>query len=153
MAVCRLRAESDLSALIDLWVASWQKAMPRIDFEARRSWFPGHLAALEAGGVQTICVFDAQGAMLGFVTINPKTHHLDQFAVEPHAWGSGVAQCLLDEARSLSPQELTLDVNADNPRAIRFYEREGFKRAGEGINALSGLRTLRMQWKPGLVIR
>jgi putative acetyltransferase len=145
---CRPRTEADLQALTDLWVASWQKAMPQIDFEARRAWFPNHLAGLEAGGARTLCIFDAQGTMLGFVTINPKTFYLDQLAVAPQAWGSGVARRLLDEALRLSPQELMLDVNEDNQRALRFYEREGFERIGEGINALSGLKTLRLRWAP-----
>ncbi|WP_083931629.1 GNAT family N-acetyltransferase [Methyloferula stellata] len=146
---CRPRAESELSALVDLWVASWQKAMPQIDFEARRDWFRDHLSGLEAGGFQTICAFDMQGIIVGFVTVNPKTHNLAQLAVTPDAWGSGLASQLLAEARRLSPEALVLDVNEDNPRAIRFYQREGFVRTGEGVNALSGLKTLRMQWRLG----
>lgn len=122
--------------------------MPQIDFEARRAWLRDHLSGLEASGFQTICAFDTQGIMLGFVTVCPKTHDLAQLAVTPDAWGSGLASQLLAEARRLSPQALVLDVNVDNPRAIRFYQREGFVRTGEGVNALSGLKTLRMEWRP-----
>lgn len=145
--VCRPRADGDLSALIDLWVASWRKAMPQIDFEARRTWFRDHLSGLETDGFQTICAFDTQGSLLGFVTVNPQTHDLAQLAVTPEAWGSGVAPWLLAEARRLSPQALVLDVNEDNPRAIRFYEREGFAHIGDGVNAISGLKTRRMRWQ------
>ncbi len=144
---CRPRADGYLPALADLWVAAWQKAMPQIDFEARRAWFGDHLLGLEAGGFRTICAFDAQGIMLGFVTVNPKTHDLAQLAVAPDSWGSGVAARLLDAARHLSPRALVLDVNEDNPRAIRFYEREGFAHVGNGVNALSGLKTWRMRWQ------
>jgi putative acetyltransferase len=42
-----------------------------------------------------------------------------------------------------------VDVNQDNPRAVRFYEREGFRRLHEGVNPNSGLRTWRLEWRRG----
>jgi putative acetyltransferase len=138
--------EADRDSLIALWVASWQKTMPAIDFDARRTWFDGHLNRLEAAGFETICAFDPAKILLGFVTLHSRTHDLDQLAVKPSAWGSGVAARLLNEARRLSPDTLLLDVNQDNPRAIRFYKREGFSCIAEGINITSGLKTLRMRW-------
>ena len=72
--------------------------------------------------------------------------YLDQLAVAPEAKGSGAASLLLTEARRLSPGSLTLDVNQDNSRALRFYEREGFERIAEGINPHSGLRTWRLRF-------
>jgi putative acetyltransferase len=146
---CRAIVKDDLDGLITLWVLSWQAAMPQIDFEARRSWFRDHLYHLKAAGFETVCACDATGVILGFVTVNPHTHDLDQLAVAPFAWGNGVALRLLTEARRLSPDALVLDVNCDNPRAIRFYEREGFLRIGEGSNALSGLKTLKLRWEAG----
>ncbi len=145
---CRLYVEGDRETLIALWVASWQETMPAIDFDARRAWFAAHLENLEAAGFKTICAFDPANILLGFVTLNADTHELDQLAVTPSAWGSGAAARLLNKARYMSPDALVLDVNFDNPRAIRFYEREGFACIGEGINATSGLKTLRMLWKP-----
>jgi putative acetyltransferase len=82
--------------------------------------------------------------LLGFVTFDPATAYLDQLAVAPEAKGSGAASLLLNEARRLSPDGLTLDVNQDNPRALRFYEREGFEKIGEGTNPRSGLKTWRL---------
>ncbi len=146
--IFRKRDKGDIAALVDLWVLSWQQAMPQIDFEARRDWFRGHLGDLEDTGFETICAFDQGGVLIGFVTLNPLTHDLAQLAVSPAAWGGGIAPGLLAEARRLSPQSLVLDVNCDNERAVRFYEREGFQRVGEGINPLSGLKTWRMTWQP-----
>jgi putative acetyltransferase len=143
------RAEKDLSRLADLWVASWLEAMPEIDFSARRSWFCDHLLQLEAAGAVTICGLDDANRPVGFVTVDPATEYLDQIAVAPEAKGSAAAALLLAEARRLSPNRLELDVNQDNLRALRFYAREGFKKAAEGVNPRSGLKTWRLCWTKG----
>lgn len=135
--------------LLDLWVAAWRRVMPDIDFEARRPWFVDHLRELEDAGTAIRCAFDtATGAMLGFVTIDPATGHLDQIAVAPAAQGGGAARALLAEARRLSPGRVGLDVNAANPRAIAFYRREGFCKIGEGVNPRSGRPIHSMEWRP-----
>jgi putative acetyltransferase len=54
---------------------------------------------------------------------------------------------LVDEAKRQSPDRITLLVNTDNIRAIRFYARNGFVHAGEDVNPTSGRPVLRMEWK------
>jgi putative acetyltransferase len=122
--------------------------MPQIDFEARRAWFVEHLARLIRAGAVTICAADGPGTLLGFITIAPATGEVDQLCVAPSAQGRGVAQALMARARDLSPSGLSLSVNQDNPRALRFYERQGFVRTGEGVNARSGLPTYALRWTP-----
>ena len=46
--------------------------------------------------------------------------------VSPRSLGLRLATALVDEAKRLSPGGVTLLVNKDNARAIRFYERNGF---------------------------
>ena len=84
--------------------------------------------------------------LIGFVTIDLKGY-LDQFVVSPEHWGSDLGNALVDEAKRLSPDGITLLVNADNARAIRFYERNGFVQAGGDVNPTSGRPVLRMEWK------
>ena len=52
------------------------------------------------------------------------------------------------EARRISPHGLDLKVNADNARAIRFYEKQGFVDVGEAINEISGAPVRLMRWRP-----
>lgn len=134
-------------AMADLWVDSWVKTLPEIDFNARRPWLEGHLDQLRAGGA-LIRVALAGAEVAGFVVIHPGTGYLDQLAVAPAFWGKGVAEALMGAARRLSPSLVTLDVNQDNPRAVRFYEKMGLAVVSEGQNPLSGRRTFRMEWRP-----
>ncbi|PSC07109.1 GNAT family N-acetyltransferase [Alsobacter soli] len=133
--------------MTDLWVESWRDAMPQIDFEARRGWFRDRIAGHRAAGVLVFVGEDEHG-LCGFVTIDERTGHLDQLAAARRSWGRGVAQALLEHAKSMSPGGVHLEVNADNPRAVRFYEREGFVRTGEGVSAASGLPLFHYAWKP-----
>jgi putative acetyltransferase len=138
------RAE-DEDAAIELWQQTWQQAYPAIDFAARVPWWRERWRN-ELVPKADIVVAEAAGVLVGFVTIDA-TGYLDQLVVAPDRWGSALATTLVDEAKRLSPDRITLKVNTDNIRAIRFYERNGFARAGEDVNPTSGRPVLRMEWK------
>jgi len=93
-----------------------------------------------------IIVSEEDGRLVGFVTIDAQAY-LDQLVVAPERWGSKLADALVDEAKQLSPHSITLLVNDDNARAIRFYERNGFVHAGNEVNPTSGRPVLKMEWK------
>jgi putative acetyltransferase len=137
------RAE-DEDAAIALWQRTWQQAYPEIDFAARVAWWRerwrGELVPNAA-----IVVAEQAGAPVGFVTIDAKGY-LDQLVVSPEHWGSRLATALVDEAKRRSPDGITLLVNKDNARAIRFYARNGFVHAGEDVNPASGRPVLKMTW-------
>ena len=140
----RYRAE-DEDAAIALWFETWQRAYPAIDFAARVPWWRQRWRG-ELVPNATIIVAENAGALLGFVTIDA-SGYLDQLVVAPDRWGSALAGALVDEAKRLSPERITLLVNKDNARAIRFYRRNGFAHAGEDVNPTSGRPVLKMEWK------
>ncbi|MBN9042837.1 MAG: GNAT family N-acetyltransferase [Rhizobiales bacterium 62-47] len=136
----------DEDAAIELWRRTWQLAYPSIDFATRVAWWRERWRS-ELVPAAAIVVAEQGGALIGFVTIDGKGY-LDQLVVAPEQWGSPLATALVDEAKRLSPRGVTLLVNKDNARAIRFYERNGFVHAGEDVNPTSGRPVLRMAWKP-----
>ena len=138
------RAE-DEDAAIALWQQTWQQAYPDIDFAARIAWWRERWQK-DLVPNAAIIVADEAGALVGFVTIDRKGY-LDQLVVSPGHWGSELGNALIDEAKRLSPDGITLLVNTDNTRAIRFYERNGFAHAGEDVNPTSGKPVLKMTWK------
>jgi putative acetyltransferase len=137
------RAE-DEDAAIALWLETWQQAYPSIDFAARVPWWRERWRSELVPN--TIMVAEQAEALIGFVTIDT-TGYLDQLVVAPDHWGSALATALLDEAKRLSPHGITLKVNTDNARAIRFYQRNGFVDAGDDVNPTSGRPVKRMEWK------
>ncbi|PWB79454.1 MAG: GNAT family N-acetyltransferase [Methylocystaceae bacterium] len=130
-----------------MWVAAWRATYADIDFEARRDWLRAQILRLERDGAQTLCLLQgAPPTLAGFIVLDPGTHWLDQLCVHPSHFGTGAAKELIEAARRLSPERIRLDVNADNARAVAFYERRGFLRIGEGRAGLSGRPTLLMEW-------
>ncbi|MGN6308987.1 MAG: GNAT family N-acetyltransferase [Xanthobacteraceae bacterium] len=138
--------ESDEDAAIALWQRTWQLAYPSIDFAARVAWWRERWRN-ELVPIAQVVVAETADVLQGFVTIDA-AGYLDQIVVAPEQWGSPLAAALLDEAKQLSPTIVSLLVNKDNARAIRFYERNGFTHAGEDVNPTSGRPVLRMEWKP-----
>jgi putative acetyltransferase len=141
----------DEDAAIALWLRTWQAAYPHIDFAARLDWWRERWRA-ELVPVAEIVVAETDSAhnyaIIGFVTVDPRTFYLDQIVVAPEYWGFGIGEALITEAKRLSPRGLDLDVNIDNDRAIRFYDKQGFRVTGEGVNPISGKPIKRMSWRP-----
>ncbi len=138
----------DEDASVALWLRTWEATYPHIDFAARLDWWRARWRN-ELVPVAEIVVAEAAGDVIGFVTVDPRTLYLDQIVVAPKSWSTGVGAALIAQAKQISPAGLDLDVNTDNARAIRFYDRRGFSIAGAGVNAISGKPVHRMSWRPG----
>src|SRR5581483_3552101 len=126
----------DEDAAIALWLETWRHAYPDIDFAARVPWWRERWRN-ELVGNAAIIVAEEECRLVGFVTIDAQAY-LDQLVVAPDRWGSKLADALVDEAKRLSPDSISLLVNHDNARAIRFYERNGFVHVGNDVNPTSG---------------
>lgn len=137
--------DADMPAILDLWVAAWTATMPEVDFASRRDWLTERQRSMVSEGAIVLLAFQSE-AMAGYALVNPHTSYLDQIAVAPESQGSGIALKMLNAARTLSPAKLSLHVNQSNTRAIRFYEREGFVKSGDGVNPRSGLPIYFYSW-------
>lgn len=143
----RRYTEADEDAAIELWRRTWQHHFPHIDFNARLNWWRERWKN-ELIPVAYVVVAERDGALTGFVTVDPDTRYLDQLVVAPEDWGSGVGTALLDEAKRLSPAGLELLVNKENARAIGFYAKHGFRYLRDDANPVSGRPVNRMGWTP-----
>jgi len=140
-------ADADEDAAIELWRRTWQHHFPQIDFNERLTWWRERWKQ-ELVPVADVVVAESDGELIGFVTIDPKSRYLDQLVVAPEHWSTGAGATLLDEAKRRSPSGIELLVNKDNGRAIRFYEKHGFRFLREDKNPVSGRPVNRMGWAP-----
>ncbi len=144
----RRYAEADEAAAIELWRRTWQLAYPAIDFATRVDWWRRRWRT-ELVPSTVVTVAERDGALLGFVTVDPQNGYLDQIVIAPETWGTPLAAALLDEAKRIAPGRLELLVNQDNTRAIRFYAKHGFVVTGSDLNPRSGAPLHRMRWVRG----
>ena len=141
-------AARDEEAAIALWLETWQKTYPEIDFAGRLNWRRKQWRETLVPTTR-IVVAEALDKMVGFVTVDQRTGYVDQLVVAPSFWGIGAGTKLIAEAKRLSPAGLNLDVNTDNARAIAFYTgKVGFIVTGDGFNAFSGRPVHHMSWRP-----
>jgi ribosomal protein S18 acetylase RimI-like enzyme len=138
----RARPE-DAAAIADVHVRTWQTAYEHV-FGAER------LATVEPGqrlqqwertlgnDVMHVWVAEDDDRVVGFVSVGPSRPgdaegKLYAIYVLPEAWGGGAGARLMQEAvrhlRAAYPESF-LWVLDDNPRARRFYEREGWRLDG-----------------------
>lgn len=69
-------------------------------------------------------VAELSGRVVGYVAVTGS--HIENLFVDPAAQGKGVGLGLLAAAEARIAGPVTLRCLHDNPRARRFYEREGF---------------------------
>src|SRR5262245_46007483 len=121
---------ADEAAAIELWRHTWQIAYPHINFDDRVDWWRQRWRD-ELVPTSTITVAEANGKMLGFVTVDPCTFDIDQTVVAPEAWGLGVASAIIHEAKRISPPRPLLNMKKEQARLSCFYQTTGFGRWGE----------------------
>ena len=129
----------DAAAIADVHVRTWRAAYEHVFGaerlagigDGRRARWEERLADPLPGG--QVFVAEEAGRVVGFVSVGdsreePGKGELFAIYVLPEAWGSGAGSALmataLDALRGYS--SATLWVLEDNPRARRFYEREGW---------------------------
>jgi putative acetyltransferase len=139
---------ADEDAAITLWLRTWQAAYPEIDFAERLDWWRARWRNELVPSAQVVVAEEAGGAMVGFVTVDPRSGYLDQLVVAPERWGSDVGAKLMTRAKLISPAGLDLHVNIDNARALAFYGKHGFVISGADVNPISGKPVHRMSWRP-----
>ena len=155
----------DASALADLHVETWREAyahlLPDGFFSAEyiaarhRTW---HHVLTNPRPATTIRVAETEGAIIGFSWAGepepepepdaaaPRDRQLFAIYVLAAHYGTGAGQALLTEA--IGDEPAFLWVAKENPRAVAFYERNGFRfdgaeQAGAHGSAMTAARMVR----------
>jgi GNAT superfamily N-acetyltransferase len=122
--IVRAARAEDVEAMARVHWLSAKAAYGREEDFARR--LRSTRDAFELGHVRCF-VADDDGELVGIANVGPDV--LYALYVHPARWGDGVGQALLEQAHSALAEtcdEAELTVLADNARARRFYERNGW---------------------------
>lgn len=128
-------SESDVEAASTIWARAVGRrdGRPPATAETARVGIERRLA-LEGAA---LVVDRLDGRPAGFALLAPRESSVELFylAVDPDVWGRGVAGRLLhrvdEHARQLGHDRLELWVIDDNERAVRTYERAGWRRTAD----------------------
>jgi putative acetyltransferase len=118
---------SDHDALVGIWLRSVRATHAFLTEDDIQSLLPlvrdGALADLELWVLTS-----DEGEPAGFMGLDGKT--VEALFIAPEWLRRGGGRMLLDHARSLTGGPLRVDVNEQNPDAVRFYEACGFAVTG-----------------------
>lgn len=150
----RYATPDDVSGVLDCLAAAFEPFRARYTPEAfLHTVLNPELARARLAEMKVVVALDAQGRVVGTVSWtrpSPDRAHLRGMAARPDVQGAGVAQSVLDwsiaELRKQGVQRVTLKTTEPLVRAIRFYERNGFRPTGT-IDDFHGMPvTVRERW-------
>ena len=118
--------QSDYSALIAIWegaVRATHDFLPEEDIAELKSLILQHYF----DAVDLRCIKSSSGEMIGFCGVHAQ--NMEMLFVSPDYVNNGVGRALTKYA--IAKQQATkVDVNEQNPKALGFYQRIGFKVVG-----------------------
>ena len=126
--------EKDLSIVMNIWLDANIKAH---DFIPREYWIDNLELVKQMLPQSEVYVYENEGnhEIQGFVGINED--YIAGIFVCSSSQSNGIGKQLLDFVKTIRNQ-LTLSVYQRNERAIKFYQREGFKVQCENIDENTG---------------
>jgi ribosomal protein S18 acetylase RimI-like enzyme len=100
------------------------------------SWTPGRVLAAVNDRATNVAVLDERAALAGFGIMHygDESAHLSLFAVRPNQQQRGLGALLMawleKPALAAGIERIRVEARADNPNAIGFYRKQGFRESG-----------------------
>lgn len=131
----------DLAVVMQIWLKTNIEAHSFIPAAYWKNNFEEVKAALLHA---EIYVAEVDDQIVGFIGLNQTI--IEGIFVKKGMRSRGIGKQLLDYVKKIKP-ELQLEVYKENPRAIKFYEREQFIKIAEKVDELTDAKYYEMRWK------
>lgn len=118
--------KTDINRVAEIWLDANIKAHSFIPFQY---WTDHYTGVKEQLALAEVYVYESMGDILGFIGM--VDDYIAGIFVCEQAQSSGIGKGLLEFAKGIK-ETLRLNVYQKNVRAVRFYQREGFKISHEG---------------------
>lgn len=133
--------KADINAVADMWLNANLKAHC---FIPAQYWESNFELVKEMLSGAKVYVYENDQKIQGFVGLNGE--YIEGIFVLSEMQSRGIGKLLLDYVKDKRP-ELRLNVYQKNPRAVAFYQREGFKIQREGVDEATGEKDYTMLWR------
>jgi putative acetyltransferase len=138
----RIHRETDLEEMVRIWYETSITAHPFVP----ATFWASYKSAMKEKYLPLAenYVFEQEGKVTGFISLAGEK--VCALFVAPEAQGKGEGKALLEHAKALKGK-LSLKVYRDNRKAIIFYEKSGFRAAGEETDNYTGCLQVLMEWE------
>lgn len=123
----RRAVPADQETLIDIWLRSVRATHTFLTEQDIASLVPDTRAALQSDQLELWVGCLDSGRVVGFMGL--AGHSLEALFLDPRHLRAGFGRRMVEHAIALE-DELTVDVNEQNPAAVHFYEACGFELEG-----------------------
>jgi ribosomal protein S18 acetylase RimI-like enzyme len=136
----------DVAEVAELFIASQTDALPFLA-KLHSAQETRAFIANEVFAKCDVWVAAEEGRIVGMMALAGV--HIDHLYLLPGNYRRGIGTMLLNKAKELSPEKLTLYAFAVNARARAFYERHGFKAIefGDGSGNEAGEPDVLYEWR------
>jgi ribosomal protein S18 acetylase RimI-like enzyme len=143
----RAYRSSDLVPIVQLWYDTWHQTFPHLKHPHPYSvWKKRFQDELVQSG--SIWLAEMSTKIVGFIVVLPEQQMIDQFFVDMNYQSQGIGAMLLQQAKLICPQGLSLYTLQENRRARSFYERHGFQPGHCSVNTFNLQPNIEYHWTP-----
>ncbi len=137
----------DIEAVVKLWWKTWHNTFPEIkhpqSYPLWKTRFENDLAIRG-----NVWVVEIENKIVGFMVVMQQEKELNQLFVDSDYQNQGVGKALLEKAKSICPQGLTLTTLQSNTKACLFYKKHGFKPRRLSTNKINAQPNIEYRWIP-----
>ena len=133
--------DADIDRVADIWLDANLKAH---NFISPQYWKGNFETVKKMLPQAEVYVYENDREIWGFIGLNGE--YIEGIFVSGEMQSRGIGKRLLDFVKT-KKTELRLNVYRKNMRAIRFYQREGFKILREGMDEATGEKDYEMTWR------
>ena len=133
--------DADIDRVTDIWLDANLRAH---SFISPQYWKGNFETVKKMLPQAEVYVYENDREIWGFIGLNGE--YIEGIFVSGEMQSRGIGKRLLDFVKT-KKTELRLNVYQKNMRAIRFYQREGFKILREGMDEATGEKDYEMTWR------
>ncbi len=145
MVTIRAYVPNDLENTVQLWYRTWHRTFPNLQHpQPYHTWKARFHDDLARRG--EVWLAELENQIVGFVVVMKEEQEINQLFVDCVYQNQGIGSALVNKAKEICPQRLTLQTLQQNTKACKFYEKHGFNAGKLATNEINGQSNIQYYW-------